>query len=240
MNNKISIVSLLVVSFTITGCMQHGDRFFLDPLNLQVNQSAREPKHAAVTPSETSFAVRFPMGESVLPDPEHRAAVGFLNRRATEASDQVFVDFGVLHETTEIAADRRLAISEVIVAAGLNPENVQVRANVRGVAENEINLTIRTYLVTLPACPDFTSRAGRTFDNRPHSNWGCANATNLGLMVAEPSDLLRGRGDTHGDAEALVLSTQRYRAGETRALVIDETNTAETFGVQGTSGGDNQ
>lgn len=237
MNNNISILSLLVVSFAITGCMQHGDRFFLDPLNLQVNQSAREPKTAVVTPSETSFAVRFPMGESALEDAERRAAVGFLNRRATETSDEVFVDFGVLHETTEIAADRRVTISEVIVAAGLSPENVRVRANVRGVAENEINLTVRTFLVTLPGCPDFTSRSGRTFDNRPHSNWGCATATNLGLMVAEPSDLLRGRGDTHGDAAALVLSTQRLRAGQTKALVIDETNTADTFGLQGTSGG---
>lgn len=240
MNKNFSIASLLVLSFAITGCMQHGDRFFLDPLNLQVNQSAREPKQVTVTPSETSFAVRFPTGETVLSDPERRAAVGFLNRRATEPSDQVFVDFGVLHETTEIAADRRVTISEVIVAAGLSPENVRVRANVRGVAENEINLTVRTFLVTLPGCPDFTSRAGRTFDNRPHSNWGCATATNLGLMIAEPRDLVRGRGDTHGDAEALVLSTQRYRAGETRALVIDETNTAQTFGVQGTSGGDSQ
>ena len=240
MNKNISIVCLMTISFAITGCMQHGDRFFLDPLNLQVDQSAREPKHAAVTPSEVSFAVRFPKGQTSLPAPERRAAVGFLNRRATEASDQVFVDFGVLHETTEIAADRRVTISEVIVAAGLSPENVRVRANVRGVAENEINLTVRTYLVTLPGCPDFTSRAGRTFDNRPHSNWGCATATNLGLMVAEPSDLLRGRGDTHGDAAALVLSTQRYRAGETRALVIDETTTAETFAVQGTSGGGSQ
>lgn len=240
MNNKISVFSLVITCFVITGCMQHGDRFFLDPLNLQVDQSAREPKQATVTPSEVSFAVRFPKGKTQLSDPERRAAVGFLNRRATEASDEVFVDFGVLHETTEMASDRRITISEVIVAAGLDPANVRVRANVRGVAENEINLTVRTYLVTLPGCPDYTSRAGRTFDNRPHSNWGCATATNLGLMVAEPSDLLRGRSGTLGDAEALTLSTQRLRAGQTKPLVIDETNTADTFGVQGTSGGGNQ
>lgn len=240
MNKKISIVSLIVVCLATAGCFQHPDRFFLDPLNLQVDQQARQPKQVAVTPSEASFAVRFPIGQAQLSDPERRAAVGFLNRRVTEASDQVFVDFGVLHETTEMAADRRVTISEVIVAAGLDPANIRVRANVRGVAENEINLTVRTFLVTLPACPDYTSRAGRTFDNRPHSNWGCATATNLGLMVAEPSDLLQGRGGTLGDAEALSVSTQRLRAGQTKPLVIDETNTADTFGVQGTSGGGDQ
>lgn len=240
MNNKISIIGILAMAVTVTGCFQHPDRFFLDPLNLQVDQQAREPKQVAVTPSEASFAVRFPVGQSVLSDPERRAAVGFLNRRVTQRSDEIFVDFGVFHETTNMAADRRVTISEVIVSAGLDPAAVRVRANVRGVAENEINLTVRTYLVTLPSCPDYTSRAGRTFDNRPHSNWGCANAANLGLMVAEPSDLLHGRGGTHGDGEALTLSTQRLRAGETRALVIDETNTADTFGLTGESGGGDQ
>jgi pilus assembly protein CpaD len=105
------------------------------------------------------------------------------------------------------------------------------------IGENEVKLTVRTYLVTLPGCPDFTSRSGRTFSNQPHSNWGCATATNLGRMVAEPKDILIGRGDTRADAEALVLSTQRYRAGETKALLIDDTATADSFGAQSSGGG---
>ena len=148
MNNKISIACVLAIAVSVTGCFQYPDRFFLDPLNLQVDQQAREPKQVAVTPSEASFAVRFPVGQSALSDPERRAAVGFLKRRVTQTSDEVFVDFGVFHETTNMAADRRVTISEVIVAAGLDPAVVRVRANVRGVAENEINLTVRTYPVS--------------------------------------------------------------------------------------------
>lgn len=240
MNKKISVISVLFVCLAVAGCQQHSDRFPWDPLNLQVEMAPRDSKPVNVTPSDASFAVRFPPGQAALSEAERRAAVGFLTRRAIDASDEIFVDFGVLHETTELASSRRITISEVVIAAGLDPKIVRVRANVRGVAENEINLTVRTFLVTLPGCPDYTARAGRAFSNQPHSNWGCATAVNLGLMVAEPSDLISGRGGTLGDGEALTLSTQRHRAGETRALVLDETNTAESFGVEGSSGGGGQ
>lgn len=240
MKTNISFLSITILCLVLSGCIQHSDRMPWDPLNLQVEMAPRDAKPVTVTPSDASFAVRFERGGASLSDPERRAAVGFLMRRVAERSDQVFLDFGLMHETTELAADRRVTISEVVIAAGLDPKNVRVRSNVRGVAANEVNLTVRTYLVTLPRCPDFTSRAGRTFDNRPHSNWGCATSANLGLMVAEPRDLVSGRSGTLGDAEALTLSTQRHRAGETRALVLDETNTAESFGVQGNSGGGGQ
>ena len=49
------------------------------------------------------------------------------------------------------------------------------------------------YLVTLPPCPDWSRQSGTDFANLPHSNFGCATQTNLGLMIAEPEDLVRGR-----------------------------------------------
>jgi outer membrane protein OmpA-like peptidoglycan-associated protein len=55
-------------------------------------------------------------------------------------------------------------------------------------------LILERHLVTLPACPDWSRQSGTDFANLPHSNHGCATASNLGLMVAEPRDLVRGRG----------------------------------------------
>ena len=52
----------------------------------------------------------------------------------------------------------------------------------------------------------------------PLSNLGCANAVNLGLMIAEPADLTRGRplGTADGirEAEAVV----RYRTDKVKEL----------------------
>ena len=56
----------------------------------------------------------------------------------------------------------------------------------RGVAE-----VIRT-LVTLPACPNWSKPSYSDFGNQPSSNFGCANQVNLGMMVANPTDLASG------------------------------------------------
>jgi pilus assembly protein CpaD len=91
-------------------------------------------------------------------------------------------------------------------AAGTGPE--VWRQNRR------VELVLERYLVTLPACPDWSRQSGTDFANQPHSNFGCATQSNLGLMVAEPADLVRGRtlGPADGvhEAEGIV----RYRTGK--------------------------
>jgi pilus biogenesis lipoprotein CpaD len=82
-------------------------------------------------------------------------------------------------------------------------------------------LILERYLVTLPACPDWSRRSGTDFANLPHSNHGCATESNLGLMIAEPRDLVRGRGlgpaDGTHQAEAIV----RYRTDEVKELTVE-------------------
>ena len=56
------------------------------------------------------------------------------------------------------------------------------------------------YVVTLPPCPDWSKPAAGAgdFTNTASSNFGCADAVNLGLMVATPADLVgspSGRSD---------------------------------------------
>jgi pilus assembly protein CpaD len=77
-----------------------------------------------------------------------------------------------------------------------------------------VELVLERYLVTLPACPDWSRESGTDFANLPHSNFGCATQADLGLMVADPRDLVRGRtlGPADGvqEAEGIV----RYRTGK--------------------------
>lgn len=230
---------LIALLFGLSGCQTFADRSWYDPLNMQVDMPPRDQKKVQVVPSETAFALQFARGSDQLSDAERRAAIGFLERRATQRTDEVYVDFGVLIESTDLAASRRNVIAGLIREAGLDPAHVRVRSNVANIAEHEVNLTVLRYLVMMPGCPDFTTRAGRTFDNRPHSNWGCATASNFAQMVAEPRDIEKGRDGGFADGEAMVLGIQRYRAGETRKLSIDETNTAQSHGASGTSGGGN-
>lgn len=227
---------LLPATMLLAGCQTFDDKPWYDPLNLQTDMRQRPAKTVQVAPQDTSFALQFIAGTGAVENAERDAAARFLKRRAGAGSDEIYVDFGLIGPALA-TADRRMTVAEIVTAAGLDPARVMVRENVEGVAADEVNLTVRRYLVTVPGCPDFTLRAGRSFDNQPNSNWGCATATNFGLMVAEPKDIVEGRGETRGDGEALVLGVQRYRAGQTRALQVDDTNTADSYGVSGQSGG---
>jgi pilus assembly protein CpaD len=65
-------------------------------------------------------------------------------------------------------------------------------------------------MVTLPPCPNWSQYPTSDFTNVKSSNYGCANATNLGLMVANPADLTAGRPLARADATPAVSGVTRY------------------------------
>src|SRR5206468_6015107 len=75
---------------------------------------------------------------------------------------------------------------------------------------NRAVVSIGRYAVTLPTCPNWSQSLSYEFTNALTSNFGCANATNLGLMVASPADLVSGRPFTGLDAMPATSAVQRY------------------------------
>lgn len=75
--------------------------------------------------------------------------------------------------------------------------------------------------VVLPGCPDWSRDPGSDPNNLQLSNLGCANAYNLGLMIANPSDLAYPgplmASDGTREAEAIV----RYRSDKVKSLHVD-------------------
>ncbi|GAB4392471.1 MAG: hypothetical protein Tsb0032_08200 [Kiloniellaceae bacterium] len=86
---------------------------------------------------------------------------------------------------------------------------------------DEIGLTVTKVMAVLPDCdqpqplepdlPDFNSA------------FGCSNAYNLGVMIADPRDLERGRTLEPADAERASLSILRYRVGQEEELPEEDT-----------------
>lgn len=85
----------------------------------------------------------------------------------------------------------------------------------------DILVELHTHEVVLPGCPDWSRDLAFDARNLPMPNLGCANAVNLGLMIADPSDLVRtGRldpADGTREAEALV----RYRTDKVKQPEAD-------------------
>jgi len=63
-------------------------------------------------------------------------------------------------------------------------------------------------------CPDWSQNATVNFDNSLHSNYGCAVNNNLAVQLADPQDLVRGRGTGSADLQTSTRTLERYRAGE--------------------------
>ena len=126
-----------------------------------------------------------------------------------------------------------------IVAEPWRAEPVAARLRRLGLAPvirngDKPELIVGRHIVTPPACPDWTSQPQADWTNRPPSQFGCATAANLGLMVADPGDLVQGRPAPLWDGDAATLAVQRYRTGKTKALLDSN---AQSQGGGATTGG---
>ena len=104
------------------------------------------------------------------------------------------------------------------------------------VPANSLLVVVERYVVTPPDCPDWTKSPNGDHENAVTSNFGCANVTNLGLMVADPRDLVVGRDLGPADADYTSLAIQRYRAGKTAPLPGASAGTTYTFAPLATGG----
>jgi hypothetical protein len=75
---------------------------------------------------------------------------------------------------------------------------------------NHAIVSIGRYAVTLPTCLNWSRLSAADFSNAYSSNHGCTTATNLGLIVASPADLVGGRPFSGLDAQPAVNAVQRY------------------------------
>lgn len=180
----------------------------------------REPTANLVRYAHT---VHFVAGSVRLETDERAALDGFLARMQTGPTDVVTV---VAHGGDGLAGRRRETVAAYLTHRAVR---TQAGGDVRGAeaGPDDVSVTVQRYSVTLPACPDWSDRPGRSWNNTVSRNWGCATATNLGLMVVDPADLADGRRPGPMDGEAAVLAIQRYRAGETRPLSPEDVGTTQ-------------
>ncbi len=94
-------------------------------------------------------------------------------------------------------------------------------------AEGAVAVSVSRHVMTPPQCPDWTKNATQDIFSEQSSNFGCASAHALSVMVANPADLVRGRRPGAGDGEALSLGIRRYREGDITPLMTGEITTTD-------------
>jgi pilus assembly protein CpaD len=130
-----------------------------------------------------------------------------------------------------LAEQRAAAISRELLRYGIITQTLALDA----VPANHAIVSVGRYALTLPTCPNWSQSLSADFTNAFTSNYGCANTTNLGLMVASPGDLVSGRSLTGADAQLAAEAVKRYLDDRVKR---PPPTTASPFAGGGGGGGD--
>jgi pilus assembly protein CpaD len=206
------------------------------PADLGPNSSlgwlqAGSPKQLEVDRADYRHAVYFDTDKADLTGVEQDRLLTFLASVDPTSRDTIRLEGHADERASdlynlELAARRANNVAEFLRRHGF--ENVTVTTSSYGETipavpgtgpeawqrNRRVELVLERYLVTLPACPDWSRESGTDFANLPHSNFGCATQANLGLMVAEPRDLVRGRPLGPADGVQQAEGIVRYRTGK--------------------------
>lgn len=156
-------------------------------------------------------SIAFNSQANLLTNQASRSLDRFLNEIDLRPSDRLFVDVGP--QSGEVVNDARVGAINEKLRHYIPGTQATAITGEKGTTSN-ISLIVGRYVVLPPNCPDLSRPTATNHGNTPDSNFGCSTNRNLGLMLADPGDLLRGRTLGPADGEALSGSIRRYRAGK--------------------------
>src|SRR3984893_14457322 len=209
-------VLVLVAATCLTACAQ-------SPV---VQQAAFDTRQDPVR-ADTMVAVNFAPGSSGLDAGqvnELRTLVA-AGRRA-QRDEFVVVSDGSGGPMQRLRAQR---VSQSLSEAGARWVGTSVEPAM-ATGPNAVVIVRSEYLLGLNNCPTYNPATSANPNEAVMPGFGCADAYNLGQMLARPRDAAVGRPAGPADATVNAAAIARYREGKVRAL-----DTSGTTG--GTSGG---
>lgn len=104
-------------------------------------------------------------------------------------------------DSESASPDRISAIQAFIKARGLTYGGTAKLGSKP--AEGSVMLYLERYVVTTPNCGEWAAETSNNERNNPSSFYGCSTAANLGLMVANPRDLVAGQNGGNSTSTAV-------------------------------------
>lgn len=200
---------------------------------------AEAPHENTVNFVTLNHVVHFAPSSGVLSPGETVALRQFFTEIQLSYGDQVTIEtppqFGAAY------GDKLASQRGTVISGFVHKFNVGVEANLRQSQRmvghrDEASIVVGRYVVSTPACPDWTKPEGDDYTNTPTSNYGCATQTNLGLMVANPGDLVHGTATSTADGEYSARAIEQYRKGNLNKSLAPELSGAVAGAPQGGGG----
>lgn len=148
-------------------------------------------------------------GESFLSGDERQAFVGFLGDTTPEAVEVLELQTA---SGDKSAPALRKVVQALLADVGLGAKPVHWRQG-NDVSDGQVQVSMTALQVVLPDCPDWSQPADINYSNDWHSSMRCASVTNLGRMVADPRDLVHGRGKAGADTATALQAIELFHAG---------------------------
>jgi len=179
-----------------------------------------------------SHEVVFATDDATLGSREGGRLQAFIAKANISRTDKVHI----VANPTDLAEARMLAVAGILEKIGVVPAPVLSDFGFKAPSGPSVSVIVRRFVVSLPGCPDWSGERF-TYNNVPTGNWGCSTASNLGLMVAEPEDLMHGRDPGNADGTAGARSVDLYRRGQTKALQVNVISDVQQQAGASQSGG---
>ena len=117
---------------------------------------------------------------------------------------------------------------------GFEPEDTKLVVTADA---SPLSIHVRYKIFVLPEkCPNWHATGTFNQEDSLASHFGCANVLNLSSMVADPSDLVKGKKSARTDTETAVQAIQHYYAGTPATSATDATESTSTSETTGTGG----
>lgn len=171
------------------------------------------PKNLRVDYQRLTHPTGFAGNTAQLAGGERERLNAFLTTAQVTADDRVYLEAPA---SSRLSESRIITLSRDFSRAGYTVSTLPPAGD--AIPPNHLLVVVERYVVTPPDCPNWTRSPSGDHENTTMGNFGCSNMTNLGLMVADPRDLVIGRPLGPQDADAASLAIQRYREGKTAPL----------------------
>ena len=178
-------------------------RFATDQAELTAGESRALLEFARTLPPGHTTEVR------ILGHADKRAGAGYNLALSTRRAKAVAA--ALSHVGTAPVAITMVPMGEAMATAAFDDPAGLAR-------DREAEIVVAAWTVLLPGCPNWSGDPAFDPLNRPLSNLGCANAVNLGLMVADPRDLGPGTPLSPADGVREAEAITRYRTDKVKAL----------------------
>ncbi len=161
--------------------------------------------------------VAFPVAAGAMSDTEREALAIFLRRNGIAPGGRVTLSAALpAGADAAILGNRLSAVRTELAALGYGSATLPPGTSAgTTLPADTIVVTARVVAVGAIPCPGYNTPVQLDLEHRPVLSPGCANAVNLGMMLANPQDLQGQQSLAPADGAAAALHIERYRAGQT-------------------------